>query len=170
MIWVDYCILALTMISMIIGALRGFTKELFGLLTWGLGFILAWLFGPIVADLLQNQISIPALRISAGYAVCFLGGLLLGAVLSMLLVESVRNSRLATADHTLGGGFGLLRALLVTGLFVMVAANMGAKEDNWWKESLIVGRMEWLGSGLQGLFPESWLEKIRPQPAAEEKS
>lgn len=163
MIWVDYCILAVTLLSVVVGVLRGFTREFFSLLTWALAISLTLLFGTTVADALQSTISIPALRVVAGYAACFLGGLLLGALVSMLFVEMVRNSRLASADRTLGAGFGLLRALLVTALFVMIAENMGGREERWWQGSMVIGKVEWLASGLQVLVPESWLQAIRPQ-------
>lgn len=163
MIWVDYCILAVTLISIIAGILRGFTKEFFNLLTWTLAIILALVFGDQAAVLLEHKISIPALRIAAGHAIIFLGGLLIGAIVSSLLVESVSNSRFASADRTLGGGFGFLRALFLVAVFIMVAANMGAKQDKWWHQSLFVGRMEWLAEGLQILVPERWLETIRPE-------
>lgn len=164
MIWVDYCILAVTLISVVVGVLRGFTKEIFSLLNWALAFGLAWLFGDAVSDQLRGSISIPALRVVAGHAVCFFGGLLLGAVLAMLLVESVRNSRLAAVDRTLGAGFGLLRALLLAAVFVMIADNMGARQERWRQNSVVVSRLEWLAGGVQVLVPETWLEAIRPQP------
>jgi len=163
MIWVDYCILAVTVLSVVIGALRGFTREFFSLLTWVLAISLTLLFGTAAAEALHGIISIPALRFVAGYAACFLGGLLLGALVSMLFVEMVRNSRLASADRTVGAGFGLLRALLVTALFVMIADNMGAREERWWQRSMVIGKVEWVAGGLQVLVPESWLQAIRPQ-------
>ena len=170
MIWVDYCILGVTLLSVVTGLLRGFTKEIFGLLTWALALILTWLFGDTAVGLLEGRISIPALRWLAGYAITFLGGLLIGSLASMLFVEWVRNSRLATADRTLGGGFGLIRALLIAGLFVMVAGNMGAKPEAWWQKSFFVPKLEWLADGLEHLVPETWLEKIRPEAEAPEKS
>ena len=162
MIWVDYCILAVTLLSVVIGVLRGFTRELFSLLTWGLALALTLLFGEQAAEGLKFIISIPALRVVAGYAACFFGGLLLGAIISMLFVEMVRNSRLAAADRTLGAGFGILRALLVTAVFVMLADNMGARGESWWQRSKIIDKTEWLARGVEALMPERWLASLRP--------
>lgn len=163
MIWVDYCILAVTLLSVVVGVLRGFTRETFSLLTWVLAIGLTLIFGDMVSDALQSTISIPSLRIIAGHAACFFGGLLLGALITMLFVEAVKNSRLANADRTLGAGFGLLRALVLVGAFVMIADNMGGREERWWQRSMIVPRVEWLAGSLQVLVPESWLKMIRPQ-------
>lgn len=163
MIWVDYCILGLTLISIIVGIARGFTKEVFGIVTWIAAIIIAWLFGEYVADLLKIKIANPALSTAAGYAVTFLGGLIIGAVISAFVVEIIRNSRFASADRTIGGGFGLLRAVLLTAIFVMVAGNMGAKSENWWNQSMLISRITWLADGLEIFVPVSWLQKIQPE-------
>lgn len=166
MIWLDYCLLALAFVSVVVGALRGFTKEVLSLVIWVMAFGLAWLFGDFASDQLKNLVSIPALRTVAGHALCFFGGLLVGAIISMLLVETVRNSRLASVDKTVGAGFGLLRALLIAAAFVMVADNMGARGERWWQQSMVVGKLEWLAKGLEVLVPEAWLQAIRPQAEA----
>ena len=167
MIWVDYCILAVTLTSVVVGALRGFAKEIFSLLTWVLAIGLAWLFGDMIAGILRDSISIPAVRTVAGYSVCFFGGLLIGAVASMLLVEGIRNSRLSSVDRTMGAGFGLVRALVLVALFSMIASNMGAESERWWKRSALIGKIQWLANGLQVLVPGPVLEAIRPQAPAE---
>lgn len=164
MIWVDYCIIVVALISIITGVLRGFVKEVLSIIVWIAAVIFTWLCHGIAEDALKVHISNPALASAAGYAATFLLGLLIGAIISSLMVEAVRNSRFASADKTLGAGFGLVRALLLVALFVMVAGNMGSKHDKWWNASLIVPPMQPLADGVEKLFPESWLEKIRPAP------
>lgn len=166
MIWVDYCIVVVTLISVLTGIIRGFTKEVFGIVTWVAALIVAWMFGETAASLLRIKISNPALSLAVGYAATFLAGLLVGTVISTLLTETIRNSRFSSADRTLGGGFGLIRALLLVGLFILVAGTMGAKRDKWWQQSLLVGKLEWLGEGLKVIVPISWLEKLEPTPEA----
>ena len=168
MIWVDYCIIAVTLISLVTGILRGFTKEVLGIITWVAALLFTWLFSEYAIALLRIKITNPALSTAAGYAATFLLGLLIGAVVSSLVVEAIRNSRFSSADRTLGAGFGVIRAALLVALFIMVAGNMGARQDNWWKQSMIVPRMEWLADGLQMLVPMSWLEKIQPDKPQEQ--
>jgi membrane protein required for colicin V production len=167
MIWVDYCILAVALISLIVGALRGFTREIFSLLNWILAFGLAWMFGGWAADRMQSLIAASDLRTLAGYAACFFGGLLIGAILSMLLVEGVRNSRLASVDRTLGAGFGLMRALLLVAIFVLIADNMGARDERWRQRSSLITHVEWMAAAIGNIVPEPWLAAIRPEPLPE---
>ncbi|MGH8518232.1 MAG: CvpA family protein, partial [Panacagrimonas sp.] len=55
--WADYGILAIVILSILIGLLRGFTREIFGLGTWILAILLAILFGPDVAQSLQSHVA-----------------------------------------------------------------------------------------------------------------
>ncbi|HVT34835.1 MAG TPA: CvpA family protein [Nevskiaceae bacterium] len=165
MIWVDYCILGVTLVSIIIGAFRGVVREVLGLLTWAVAFLAAALFHNEVAGLLQSKISNPALCTAAGWAGTFLAGLLVGAIISSVLVEAVRNSTFSGADRTIGAGFGLLRGLLLTAIFLLVAGSMGEKKSEWWQRSLFVSKLEWLADGLGMVVPQSWLEKLNPDAA-----
>lgn len=164
MIWVDWCIVAVFLISILIGVIRGFAREILILLTWVLAFGLAWLFGDMLAGLLEDRISQPAVRIACAYAALFIGGLLIGAILTHLLTEWIRGSVLDGIDRTLGGGIGFLRAVIVVSFLLLVAGTMGAKQDRWWHQSLIIPHVEWLADGLKALVPERWLDRLRPAP------
>ena len=41
--WPDYAILGTILISVLVGALRGFMKEVFSLLVWAAAFVIAYL-------------------------------------------------------------------------------------------------------------------------------
>ena len=165
MIWVDWCIVAVFLISILIGVLRGFAREILLLLTWVLAFGLAWGFGDIVAGMLVDHISEPAIRSACAYAALFIGGLLFGAILTHLLTEWIRGSVLDGIDRTLGGGIGFIRAVLIVALFMIFASTMGAKQDRWWSQSQVIPHIEWLADGLKTLIPERWLDRLKPDPA-----
>ena len=169
MIWVDWCIVAVFLISILIGVIRGFAREILVLLTWALAFGLAWGFGDLVAGLLEDRISEPAVRVACAYAALFISGLLIGAILTHLLTEWIRGSVLDGIDRTLGGGIGFIRAVIIVSLFLICAGTMGAKQDRWWHQSLIIPHVEWLADGLKPLFPERWLDKLKPSPESEAK-
>ncbi|TXI08854.1 MAG: hypothetical protein E6Q76_06660 [Rhizobium sp.] len=59
MIWVDWCIVAVFLISILVGLLRGFAREILNVLTWVLAFGLAWLFGDMVANFWTRTSPIP---------------------------------------------------------------------------------------------------------------
>ncbi|MDM4771072.1 CvpA family protein [Solimonas sp. SE-A11] len=164
MIWVDYCIFAVFILSVAIGLLRGFTREVLGLATWLFALLLAWLLGHTLADALAGKISNPALRLGCAYLLLFLGGLLVGALVTHFVSEAVKDSFLSLPNRMVGGGYGLARAAVLTAGFVLVAGQMGAKTESWWQQSLLIGKFEWLADGLATLVPERWLEVLRPDP------
>lgn len=161
MIWVDWCILAVMLISILFGIFRGFSREILNLLTWALAFLLAWLLGPWVANLLHDLIAQAAVRSAVAHAGLFMTGLLIGSLITHFFTDWVRNSVLNDMDRTLGGGFGFLRGLLVVSAFMLVAGTLGANKDRWWQHSLLLPHMEWLADGLGYLTPESWLQKLK---------
>ena len=100
--------------------------------------------------------------VAAACAGVFLLALLVGALLTHLLVTVVRESGFSPADRTLGGGLGMVRAVIVVSLFVLVGGRMGAAEAGWWQESALIGQFEPLAQGFANVMPEAWLEMIKP--------
>lgn len=164
MIWVDYCILTVFLLSLVVGLFRGFTREVLGFATWILAFALAWLFGRHLAVALEPQIATPALRLACAYILLFLGALLVGSLITYFVSEAIKESFLSLSDRAMGGGFGLLRAALLTVVVVLVGTQLGAHKQRWWNESLFIGKFQWLADGLAAVLPERWLEALRPAP------
>lgn len=163
MTWVDYCILAVLLISTVVGIIRGLTREVLGAGTWVLAFLLAFLFGNAMGGVLLGPLPTPALALAAGYALVFLGTLLAGAILTHFIGEAIRNAGYGSTDRTLGGGVGLIRGVVIVAAFIMIARAMGGEQKGWWQESMLVGRMAWLADGLQFLVPDAWLDALAPQ-------
>ncbi|MES0874456.1 CvpA family protein [Sinimarinibacterium thermocellulolyticum] len=164
MTWVDYSILGVFVVSMLLGVWRGLIHEVFSLLTWIAAFVLAWMFHRPAAAMLAPHIPDPVLAMAAACAGVFLLALLVGALLTHLLVRLVRESGFSPADRTLGGGLGMVRAVVLVSLFVLVAGRMGAAEATWWRSSALIGQFEPLAQGFAKVLPESWLELIEPAP------
>lgn len=162
MIWVDWCLLAAFAVSILVGVLRGFTREVLGLASWVLALVAAFLFAPSAADYLEPHIELPSIRIAASYGLVFIGGLLLGAVITALISMLVRKSPLSGVDRMVGGGFGVVRGVLLSAVVVALLGLTPARQDPWWKESLFIGQLEPLADGFRKMLPEDWQEKIKP--------
>lgn len=163
--WADYGILAIVILSIFIGLLRGFTREIFGLGTWVLAIVIAVVFGADLAEALRPQIETPLVRMGAGYGGLFLGGLLIGGILTALLVARIRESRFSSADRTLGSGLGLVRGVLLVGLVVLLARTAGVGDEPWWQKSVLIGPSQTIADGLDVLIPDAWLAPLKPDPA-----
>jgi membrane protein required for colicin V production len=162
MIWADWFLLAALVVSILIGVIRGFTREILGLISWIVAIIAALLFGPSTVGWLEPHIATPSLRIAGSYALVFLVALLVGAILTSVVSMLVRKSALSGVDRMVGGGFGLVRGLLVGGVMVWLVGLTPARQDPWWKESMFIPRLEWLAEGLRSLTPEKWRPYLTP--------
>jgi membrane protein required for colicin V production len=163
MIWVDYCIVGLLLVSTIVGVIRGFARETLGLLTWVLAIWLAISFSGAAATRLAPYISVPSVRIAAAYALLFLGGLLFGGIITALIVRFMRASALSSTDRTLGGGFGVIRGAVLVGLFILIAGTTPARHDPWWQKSVLLGQFQWLADGLRVLIPPRWIDQLQSE-------
>ncbi|HEX4870859.1 MAG TPA: CvpA family protein [Nevskiaceae bacterium] len=163
MIWVDWCILLVVLISGLIGLFRGFTREILGLLTWALALWLAVALVGWADQALAPHIASLALRLAVAYALLFLSGLLLGGIVTALLTDAIRNSRYSSADRTLGAGVGLIRGGLLVAVFVLIAGLYGARSESWFRQSALLLRFEPLAQALQVLIPEDWLRRLQPR-------
>lgn len=165
MTWVDYSILFVFVLSILVGIWRGFTREIFSLLTWVVAFGAALMFSDVMAERLQGHINDPALRNAAASALVFFGALVLGALVTHFIVVAVRDSRFSPADRTLGGGLGLIRAAVVISLFVLISGQMGASDKRWWRDSQLITAFAPLARGFESIIPERWLALLKPTVA-----
>src|SRR5687767_953640 len=107
---VDYLLIAIVVISVIVGALRGLLREAVSLVTWILALILAWYFGRMLEPHLGAWLAqYPNARTWAARGIVFLVVLLVGTVVGGLLGHFVRLSIFSGLDRFLGAIFGVLR-------------------------------------------------------------
>lgn len=160
--WADYGILAILVLSALVGLLRGFTREFFGLATWVLAIALCVWFGRDAVQWLAPHIATPVLRTAAAYGGLFLAGLLVGGVITAVLVARIRRSAFSSADRTMGAGIGLIRGVLVVGVAVLVARTMELNREPWWQQAALLAPGEVVADGIDVLVPDGWLAPLKP--------
>lgn len=137
--WADWTILAIVVISTLIGLSRGFVRETLSLLTWVAAFVVAMMFREQLAPLLSRLVDTPSLQMIAAFAILFIFTLLAGAGLNMTLSAFVEATGLSGTDRVLGMVFGLLRGgIVVLALLILAPALVPVEEDNWWQQSLLI--------------------------------
>ena len=133
MIWADWLLLAALLVSIVIGVLRGFTREFFGLVSWVVAIVGAVFLAPTAYGWLESAVSTPSLRIAASYASVFFGFLVVGAIVTAVVSSLVQKSGLTGVDRTIGGGFGLIRGVLITMPPSSRHAVAGCDRDPLWR-------------------------------------
>ncbi len=164
--WLDYVILATLVLSTLVGVIRGVVREMLGVGTWIFAFVMAFYFADTVASALSGFIGDPALRVLTAYAGVFLVVLAIGAVLTSLLANWIRQTGLSAADRSLGGGFGLVRAVLLVGGGALLVQLAEAQDATWWQNSDLAGHFDIVRRAIAALLPEAWLDALRPDPVS----
>ena len=148
--WIDWTLLAVLLVSVVVGLVRGFVFEVMSLLGW----LVAW-FG---AQYLAREVSpyIPvgeagsAGNLAASYVLCFVGILIVWALLAKLLRMLIHATPLSIPDRLLGAGFGLLRgSVLLLAVATVVALTPVAQSAPWQRSE----GARWLGFAMAGLKP-----------------
>lgn len=166
--WPDYAILAVIIVSVVVGALRGFIKEVFSLLVWAAAFLVAYHFAGNVADLMENAVTLPSARTAMGFSGLFIAVLLLGGLINYLLGRLVETTGLSGTDRLLGGVFGAARGLVLIVAVLLVCGFTPIPGDPWWKESQTIQRMMPLVSWAGGYLPDSVVEHLDFEPVLED--
>lgn len=138
MVWIDYAIVAIIVVSSLISLVRGFIKEAVSLAVWILGFVIASRFYSELA-LYLTGIEKELVRNGAAIAILFIVTLILGALVNHLLSEIVHYTGLSGTDKMLGMVFGSLRgALIVTAALLFLDTLTPASDASWWQASILI--------------------------------
>lgn len=153
MIWIDYAIIGLILISSIIGLMRGFIREAFSLVIWIVAIWVGLTFSREFSVFLEGIINYPSARIAAAFAALFFVTLILGALISYLLGELVKKTGLTGTDRFAGMIFGIARGFVVVAIIIMLAGLTPLPEDSWWKESVLIPPFQSLAVWLHDHIP-----------------
>jgi membrane protein required for colicin V production len=151
--WVDLIIIAIVILSVVIGIFRGFIKESISLATWIIAIIIAWIYHPDLASVFEQHIDSPTLRLGIAFAILFVVTLIIGGLVNFALGELVDRTGLTGTDRTLGAVFGILRGILVVGVLVLLAGLTPLPKEPFWDQSLFLGYFERLAIWMRDFLP-----------------
>ena len=99
------------------------------------------------------------LRIWAARAIIFVGILLLGGAVSVIVSHYVRVSMFAGMDKFLGLVFGIIRGIVIVGAFTIAVQAMRMDEDDAWKSSKLLPYASGVADALRGIVGDK-LERL----------
>lgn len=148
--WVDWALLAVLLLSVVIGLWRGLVFEVLSLAGWLAAYIAAQLLTPTVAAWVPIGQPGGGLNHAAAFAATFIAALLVWALAARLVRALIHATPLQAVDRVLGAVFGLLRgAVLLLALATVISLTPAVRSPAWQHSHGAV----WLGAVLQGLKP-----------------
>ncbi|MCZ6537595.1 MAG: CvpA family protein [Gammaproteobacteria bacterium] len=133
----DLLLILILLISMGMGVMRGFFRELLALVGWILAIWIAWEYAHLLAPYLGSGLS-AAVKIWAGRVILFMCVLILALLVGNLVSIIVQRTALSVPDRSLGMLFGFVRGIILIGLVVMVAQILQMPDQPWWDDSKLV--------------------------------
>jgi len=145
---IDYVILAVIVVSALIGIWRGFVREALSLLVWVVAFWFAYSWSQSLTFMLVDFIVDPGLRLIVTFVVLFLSVHIVGFVVSRLLSALIKSVGLKGVDRVAGAGFGLVRGIVAIAALVLVAEMTPITQEAMWQQSFMVSMfmdaLEWI--------------------------
>ncbi len=136
---VDYLIIAIIVLSMLIGIWRGFVREALSLLIWLAAFWLSYVWAGTFEVYFSSWISERSLRLITAFVLMFLAVHIAGFVITRLLVSLLASIGLGGVDRLAGGGFGIIRGVVLMMAVVLVIGMTPIAEKPLWRHSYMVG-------------------------------
>lgn len=154
--WVDLAVLALMLVSALLGLLRGLVREVLGVAAWAAAAFAASPYGlfPYVAPWMRHQFSDPAVADAVAFGSVYLAVLIVLWLVVRTISKAVRGSALGGLDRTLGLAFGLCRgAVLLVVAYILFGIGLAIEQ---WPAPILEARSlpviyhgaEWLAAQL----------------------
>lgn len=153
MIWVDFFILGVILVSGLLSLWRGFVKEALSLITWIAAPVIAILFYEDFAPWFERWVSVPSARLALAFGILLVLVLILGGLVNYLVGQLVSKTGLTGTDRALGIVFGIARGVMVVGVLVLLAGLTQVPQDPWWKESVFLKHFVDLALWMRSFLP-----------------
>ena len=160
---VDIVIIVATLASVVVGLFRGLVKEAISIASLLVAIWVAMRLGPAAGGWLGGTIDSTELQLWAGRFLIFVIVLTSGAVVGWTISKIVHMAGLSIFDRALGGFFGLVRALLFVGVFVLAGRYTGFDAEPLWLQSDIIPFGEQIADWIMEIAPRS-MELLQHMP------
>ena len=151
---VDIVIIVATLASMVLGWFRGLVREAISIATLLVAIWAAMRLGPAAGGWLGGTVDSTELQLWSGRFLIFVVVLLGGTVAGWAISKLVHLSGLSGIDRGFGMLFGLARAVLLLGVFVLTGRYAGFDAELWWLESDIIPYAEYVADWIIEMAPK----------------
>jgi membrane protein required for colicin V production len=154
MSWIDYVIIAVVVLSILLGALRGLVREFLSLAGWVLAAVLSLWFGADAAQSLPADWS-PVARLALASVLIFVATVFAAGLLASVLGRLLKAAGLGGTDRTLGAVFGLCRGLFAVVALMLMAGLTQLTSQPAWKQAVLIPRVTALILIIKPHLPEN---------------
>lgn len=157
----DIVVGLLVLISALLATMRGLTREVLSLATWGGSALFAWYMYANYPDLARQYVDQQIVADIATVLVSFIVALIVLHLLTMWIADLIVDSKIGPLDRSLGFIFGGLRGVLIAVALVIFGQFLFANTvDQWGRNSKSLPILNQLGDDLISLLPDDLEEMV----------
>lgn len=158
----DLVILGVLAVFGVIGAWRGFVREIIGFLSWVVACAVAWWYAAPVAALFSSLSGEPELREVLAFVSIFLVVFAVGLVAAWWLNRRLPAAGALRVSNTLlGAATGLARGVVIVMIAFMLGGLTSYPERPWWHDSTLSPYFDRLATLAAGYIPRDVARHIR---------
>ena len=109
----DWIVLLILLTSVVLSAIKGFVREILGILSLLLAFLFGAWFYRAAAVPFKEVVKTENIALFLGFVIVFLGTLLVGAFAIWVARKLIKFAQIQWFDRTLGAAFGFIRGWLL---------------------------------------------------------
>lgn len=153
MVWIDFIILLIIILSAVISSVRGFVREALSLSGWIIAFWVSLTFSGGLSTLFDGSIDDPILRLIVAFLILFIASLIVSAIVNYFVIQLVQRTGMTRADRSVGIVFGVLRGILIVTAMVMFSGLTPFPQTASWENSFFLYYFEGIAVWLRDLMP-----------------
>jgi membrane protein required for colicin V production len=161
----DLVVFGIVLISALLAAVRGFTREVLAIVAWVVAAAAAWYLHPTVLPIAQQYISSNTVALVAAIGAIFVITLIIVSIITVQVSDLILDSRIGALDRTLGLFFGAARGFLICVIgWAFLSWLLQGKEPEWATASRTRPAMEDTRDSIIAMLPdnaESLLQRLR---------
>jgi membrane protein required for colicin V production len=161
----DLVVLGVVVISALLAAVRGFTREVLAIVAWVTAAAAAWFLHPAVLPLAKQYINSNTVALVAAIGGIFIVTLIIVSIITVKISDLILDSRIGALDRTLGFVFGAARGFLICVIgWVFLGWLLQGKNPEWAVQARTRPALENTGNNLITMLPdnpESLLQQLR---------
>jgi membrane protein required for colicin V production len=157
---IDLLFIAIFFFSVLFGLIRGLVRELLAVCVLVAALVVAFIYYPDIGLLLNGAIKKRELADLAGFLLLLLLVGVAGSLISRLISKLLTGGPLKALDRLLGGIFGMLRAVLLSGIIIYGFIAFPLNEELLRQSQLAPYLVSAMKLGIEAL-PPAWRDKLK---------
>ena len=139
MIWIDYALIIIIVLSALYGFYRGIIKEILSLVGWVFSYWVALKYSHNLTGLFEGLISNEGLLYGITFAAILIITLIVCTIVSYVVGRFIKFSGMGFVDRGIGSLFGVVRGLVIVTAMVFFGNMTPLAGGQEWTQSSLIG-------------------------------